>query len=250
LPGGHRLKHEAFLPGEGCGVLLGCEKKDGLNIVPTMKVQGIWRYPVKSMGGELLRTAALGPLGIEGDRVVHVQDARGHFATARKYPRLLGFQATLDSSGEPLVNTIPWTDPAVLRQVVDIVGPGARLIHDTSERRFDVLPLLVATDGAIKEFVHDARRLRANIIIGGVEGMEERSWPGRYLRIRDVLIGIDSLRTRCMMTTFDPDTQKQKVGVLKEIVQKFSGQLALNCYIIRGGEIHFNNDVQLLDNKD
>jgi hypothetical protein len=32
---------------------------------------------------------------------------------------------------------------------------------------------------------------------------------------------------RCVMTTFDPDTQRQKVGVLKEIGRKFAGKLAL-----------------------
>jgi uncharacterized protein len=215
-----------------------------------MKVAEIWRYPIKSMGGEKLQKATLSPLGICGDRVVHVEDARGHFATARKYPRLLGFHGTLDSSGDPSINSVHWTDPTVLPQIVAIVGPGARLVHDTSRHRFDVLPLLVATDGAIKEFGHDGRRLRPNIIIGGVEGLAERSWPGRCLGIGDVLVGIEDLRMRCVMTTFDPDTQQQKVGVLKEIVRKFAGKLALNCYVIRGGEIHAGDDVQLLDCED
>lgn len=215
-----------------------------------MKVAEIWRYPIKSMGGEKLQKATLGPLGIYGDRVVHVEDTRGHFATARKYPRLLGFHGTLDSSGDPSINSVHWTDPTVLPQIVAIVGPGARLVHDTSRHRFDVLPLLVATDGAIKEFGHDGRRLRPNIIIGGVEGLAERSWPGRCLGIGDVLVGIEDLRMRCVMTTFDPDTQRQKVGVLKEIGRKFAGKLALNCYVIRGGEIHAGDDVQLLDCED
>lgn len=215
-----------------------------------MKVAEIWRYPIKSMGGEKLQKATLSPLGICGDRVVHVEDARGHFATARKYPRLLGFHGTLDSSGDPSINSVHWTDPTVLPQIVAIVGPGARLVHDTSRHRFDVLPLLVATDGAIKEFGHDGRRLRPNIIIGGVEGLAERSWPGRCLGIGDVLVGIEDLRMRCVMTTFDPDTQRQKVGVLKEIGRKFAGKLALNCYVIRGGEIHAGDDVQLLDCED
>lgn len=215
-----------------------------------MKVAEIWRYPIKSMGGEKLQKATLGPLGIYGDRIVHVEDAHGHFATARKYPLLLGFHGTLDSSGDPSINSVHWTDPTVLPQIVAIVGPGARLVHDTSGHRFDVLPLLVATDGAIKEFGHDGRRLRPNVIIGGVEGLAERSWPGRCLGIGDVLVGIEDLRMRCVMTTFDPDTQQQKVGVLKEIVRKFAGKLALNCYVIRGGEIHAGDDVQLLDYED
>ena len=37
----------------------------------------IWRYPVKTMAGEKLQRTGMGPLGVEGDRVVHVEDARG-----------------------------------------------------------------------------------------------------------------------------------------------------------------------------
>ena len=48
--------------------------------------------------------------------------------------------------------------------------------------------LLVATDGAIAQQGIDARRLRPNIIVGGVEGLAERTWPGRCLCIGDVVI--------------------------------------------------------------
>jgi uncharacterized protein YcbX len=40
-----------------------------------MKVTELWRYPVKTMAGETLQRVRIGPLGIEGDRVVHVADA-------------------------------------------------------------------------------------------------------------------------------------------------------------------------------
>ena len=55
-----------------------------------MHVAELWRYPVKSMGGERLERAWLGPLGVEGDRVVHVEDAAGLFITSRTHPRLFG----------------------------------------------------------------------------------------------------------------------------------------------------------------
>ena len=42
-----------------------------------MKIAEIWRYPVKSMGGERIDHAVLTALGIPGDRVVHVEDAQG-----------------------------------------------------------------------------------------------------------------------------------------------------------------------------
>lgn len=41
-----------------------------------MKVAQIWRYPVKSMAGEQRDYARIGPLGIDGDRVVHRGCAR------------------------------------------------------------------------------------------------------------------------------------------------------------------------------
>lgn len=212
-----------------------------------MHIAEIWRYPVKSMGGEKLERAWVGALGIAGDRIVQVVNERGRVVTSRTHPRLLGHHATLDASGEPRIDNLRWTEPAVLAQVVDIVGPGARLIRDESAERFDVLPLLVASDGAIQAFGHDGRRLRPNIVVGGVEGLAEREWPGKDLRIGKVLIQIQDLRMRCVMTTFDPDTQQQDRDVLKEIVRKFGGKLALNCCVIEGGEIRVGDEVQIVE---
>lgn len=212
-----------------------------------MKVAEIWRYPVKSMAGERLERARVTPLGIEGDRVVHAEDAQGRVITARTHPRLLGHRAMLNPSGEPLVDGVPWTDPDTRRHVVNAVGPGARLARNETGTAFDVLPLLVATDGAIAAFGHDGRRLRPNLLISGVEGLAERSWPGHGLRVGDVVIGVQDLRGRCVMTTFDPDTLKQDHGVLKKIVQEFDGTLALNCYVIHGGEIRIGECVRLVE---
>lgn len=212
-----------------------------------MQIAEIWRYPVKSMGGERLQAATLTPLGIEGDRIVHVEDARGRFITSRTHPRLLGHHAALNPSGQPLVDSRLWSDPAVAAKVVDIVGKGARLVHDASGRGFDILPLLVATDGAIKEFGHDHRRLRPNLVISGVEGLAERTWEGKRLHIGDVIIGIEDLRGRCVMTTYDPDTLKQNQAVLREIVRKFAGKLALNCHVIQGGKISVGDTVELAE---
>ncbi len=210
-----------------------------------MTVAEIWRYPVKSMGGEKLERASLSDLGIAGDRVVHVEDAGGRFMTARTHPGLLGHHANLNSAGEPTVDGLLWTDPKVLQYVVDAAGPGAHLVHDEGTDRFDILPLLIATDGAISAFGLNGRRLRPNIVIGGVDGLAERSWPGKHLRIGDVLIGIQDLRARCVMTTFDPDTLEHDPDVLKGIVKRFGGKLALNCYVIRGGDIRVGDSVEL-----
>ena len=211
-----------------------------------MKVTEIWRYPVKTMAGEKLQRVRIGPLGIEGDRVVHVEDASQRVITSRSHPRFLGHKGTLGPDGEPLVDGQPWNSPEVAAKVVDIVGPGAKLVRYDGIERFDVLPLLVATDGAIAAFGHDLRRLRPNIVIGGVEGLTEREWPGGCLRIGKVLIGVQDLRLRCIMTAYDPDTLVQDKEITGDIYRRFDGKLALNCFVIEGGEITVGDEVQLV----
>lgn len=210
------------------------------------KVAEIWRYPVKTMAGEKLQRVCIGPLGLEGDRVVHVEDVRGRTITSRSHPRFLGHKGTLGSDGEPLVDGRPWKSPEVAAEVVEIGGPGAKLLRFDGAERFDVLPLLVATDGAIAAFGHDGRRLRPNIVVGGVEGLAEREWPGGCLRIGKVLIGIQDLRSRCIMTAYDPDTQVRDKGITQEIYRRFAGKLALNCFVIEGGDISVGDAVELM----
>jgi len=215
-----------------------------------MHVAQIWRYPVKSMAGEPLQAADIGPLGIPGDRVVHVRDARGRVVTSRSQPRLLGHRGTLGADGEPLVDGRPWSSDSVARDVAVAAGDSARLVRHDGPERFDVLPLLVATDGAIEAFGHDGRRLRPNLVIGGVPGLAEREWEGRLLRAGGVIIGVQDLRQRCIMTTFDPDTLEQDAGVLTGIHQRFGGTLALNCRVVRAGRLKVGDPVVLLDVKE
>jgi uncharacterized protein YcbX len=214
-----------------------------------VKIAEIWRYPVKTMAGEKLQRAAIGHLGVEGDRVVHVEDARGRVITSRSHPRFLGHRGSLSANGEVMVDRRRWDTPEVAAEVVDIAGSGARLVPYDGIERFDVLPLLVATDGAIAAFGHDLRRLRPNVVIGGVDGLAEREWPGACLRIGKVLIGVQDLRLRCIMTSYHPDTLVQNKGITRGIYQRFDGKLALNCFVIEGGEIVVGDEVQLVQGR-
>ena len=38
---------------------------------------------------------------------------------------------------------------------------------------------------------YDSRRFRPNLVIAGVEGLAERQWEGKQLRIGKVVIGMD-----------------------------------------------------------
>src|SRR5579859_2646471 len=214
-----------------------------------MFVAELWRYPVKSMGGERLPRAWLGEDGIENDRTVLVRSPRGRIVTARSRPALLSLRATIGPDGEPLVDGRPWRDAEVRRQVEKLAGPGSRLERADDPGRFDVLPLLVATDGALQAAGYDWRRFRPNLIVGGVEGLAERGWEGRRLRAGAALIDVVDLRARCVMTTFDPDTQAQDPGVLRRIVEEFDGVLGLNCGVIEAGEVREGDPVELIEGR-
>jgi len=211
-------------------------------------VAEIWRYPVKSLAGEQIDVADIHADGIAGDRRVLVYNEQTRrLITSRTHPKLLGLKATLDGSDIPLINGHPWNDPESEQAVISAAGPDARLIEWDGLERFDVLPLLVATDGAIKEFGYDHRRLRPNIVIGGVEGLSEREWPGRRMRIGEAVIEFAQLRGRCVMTTYDPDTLKQDATVLLHIVKKFDGTFALDTAVLQGGRISVGDEVEFVD---
>ena len=215
-----------------------------------MQVQELWRYPIKSLTGERLADAVVDELGIAGDRTVLVTGRNGRVVTSRTHPKLLGLKGTTGADGVPHISGHAWNSIEALALVRTAAGRGAELHYYDGPDRFDVLPLLVATDGAISAFGYDGRRLRPSLVIGGVKGVAERTWPGHRLRIGNVTIGVQDLRGRCVMTTYDPDTLQQDHQVLKEIVQKFKGELALNCYVIQSGVVRLGDPVQLVEKEE
>jgi uncharacterized protein YcbX len=215
-------------------------------MIMKMYVAELWRYPVKSLAGEPLDSAEVSADGIPGDRIVQVYDVGGRIVTARTAPRLLGLKANLGPMGEPLVNRRPWTALEVAAAIEAAAGVGARLARDDGPDRFDVLPLLVATDGAVNALGLDRRRFRPNILVAGVEGLAEREWPGRRARIGEAIIGFKKLRGRCIMTTYDPDSLEHDPTVLRRIVQEMGGRLALDSYVVRGGRVALGDPLELL----
>ncbi len=210
-----------------------------------MHVAELWRYPIKSLGGEALAVADVTTGGIAGDRLVQVYGPRDRVVTARTHPGLLGLRARLGPDGDPWVDGRPWTSPEVLAAVRRAAGAAVRLWRDDGPERFDVLPLLVATDGAIAALGVDRRRLRPNLVVAGVEGLTERTWPGRELEVGDVIVAVETLRERCVMTTYDPDSQVQDLSVLRRIVRDFGGVMALDCRVVRGGRVSVGDPVRL-----
>ncbi len=70
------------------------------------RIRQIWRYPVKSMGGEALSACSVGALGIPGDRgyALRLEEA-GEMCGAKKFPVLMQCRATYRN--EPGESDIP-----------------------------------------------------------------------------------------------------------------------------------------------
>jgi uncharacterized protein YcbX len=67
--------------------------------VSTGRITQIWRYPVKSMGGERLAEASIAEQGIPGDRAWAVRDeVRGGIRGAKKIPALMCLSARYTSA--------------------------------------------------------------------------------------------------------------------------------------------------------
>jgi len=213
-----------------------------------MHVSEIWRYPVKSLKGERLNETEITKFGIPGDRQIAViRTINGRFLTSRSRPKLLALQGSINANGVPTINGHPWDSPEALQLVREAAGEPVTLQKIPAPQAFDVLPLLVATDGAARYLNIDHRRLRPNILLADVPELEERNWPGRTIAIGDVRIYTEKLRDRCVMTTFDPDTQAQDPSVLLRIVRELDGSTALDSSVITPGKIHVGDQAQIIE---
>src|SRR5689334_15378053 len=107
-------------------------------------VAEIWRYPVKSMGGERLPQSAIAARGLHADRMWAVRDVElDTFTTARRWPVLLQCSAGFveDPAGRsagpgdvlevnitlPDGTEISSSDPAINDDLSRLIGKPARL---------------------------------------------------------------------------------------------------------------------------
>lgn len=211
-----------------------------------MRVAGLWRYPVKSLAGEPLDAAEVTLDGIAGDRLVHVHNARG-LITGRVRHDLLTLPAATGPDGNPLVADHRWDSLESARLIKERAGPDASLAAYAGPERFDIGNLLVATDGSVEAFGGDIRRLRPNILLDDVPAGAEEGWPGRAIAIGKVVIGVHSMRDRCVVTSFDPDTGERDPSVFRDIHRRFGGQLCLNAWVIEPGAIRLGDPAVIID---
>jgi MOSC domain-containing protein len=224
-----------------------------------MRVLELWRYPVKSLQGERLGAADLGPHGIAGDRGWALFDRdTGMGLTARRAPDLLFATGRLrDDGGVEVVlpdGTVTADDAVLsdwvgrrveLRAAARLEGPpryeapdddeelaagwhewegAAGAFHDNAFFRVS----LVST-GTLGTW--DRRRFRANVLLDG-EG--EDALAGRRVRLGTAELAVVAAIPRCVMVTRpQPGGIARDNAVLKTLHRERDGLLAIGAGVVR-----------------
>ena len=223
-------------------------------------VEALFRYPVKSMGGEPLEGADLGWHGLDGDRRLAFRRLgdRGGFPwlTASKLPELIVFAP--QRRGSVAYGSLPTHVRTPEGAELEIFGP--ELAAEVGRRHgapvemthlnrgiFDEASLSVitsATVGAIASLASqppDVRRFRPNVLIASQRSVpfEEDEWVGGVLSFGEgsaaAAVGVTNRDERCSMVNFDPDSARTSAEVLKAIVRERDNKAGVYATVTRRG---------------
>lgn len=233
------------------------------------RISAIFRYPVKSMAGDLLDVARLSWHGIEGDRRFafrRLTDKSGFpWLTASKLPQLLLYKPFgLNSNGDLLPTHVrtPAGKEYKLRsdelreELSSRYGSEVELMN-LKHGIFDEACISVISLGTVHSVEResgrnvDVRRFRPNVVIEteGAEPFEEDKWVGRTLMFGEVNSGaalrITMRDERCVMVNFDPDTAERDSEVMKTVVRLNENYAGVYGTVVRPGELRIGQVVTL-----
>ena len=236
-----------------------------------MRVLELWRYPVKSLGGERLEHVEVGDAGIVGDRGWGIQDAEtGNVLTARRAPELLFASARVD--GDEVIIAFPdgvevssadvGVDVALsawLEREVHLVRPGDE--GATYENPMDIeneadwiswqgpswsfhdsTKSMVSIVGAETLDGRDVRRFRTNVV---VEGAGEDELVGSAARLGSATVEIKKKIDRCIMVTRPQPGLERDLGVLKRIIKERDNFLSVGGLVTNPGAVAVGDELAL-----
>src|SRR5687768_17422612 len=232
------------------------------------EVAALFRYPVKSMGGEALATSELGWHGLEGDRRLAFRRAgdRGGFPwlQASRLPELVLFSPRRQEAGEGLpthVRTPEGEELALFSEelAADVGrrhGAPVEMMH-LSRGIFDEASVSIITSATVGEIgrlagqAPDVRRFRPNVVIASARAVafEEEAWVGGTLSFGQgddaASIGVTNHDERCSMVNLDPDSARSNAEVLKAIVRARNNKAGIYGATTRRGRLAVGQPVFL-----
>jgi uncharacterized protein YcbX len=223
----------------------------------------MWRFPVKSVGGEQLASAAVDERGIEFDRAWSIFDpATDLTLTARREPRLLFLSATVVDS-RPRITTdqgddvsaddalSAWLDrPVELRSVLD--GPGTfenplDIDNETDWMQWQSAGLSFHDGPSTVSFVSrnslrdwDVRRFRLNLVFDE-DGDDDLTGE---VAIGAVTLSVRKPIERCVMVTRAQPGIERDLQVLKTVIRERDNKLGVGATVSHSGRIAIGDDVR------
>jgi len=234
------------------------------------RVEAIFRYPVKSMGGERLEAANLGWYGLDGDRRLafrRMDDRSGMpWLTASKLPDLVLFapQRREDGSQGDLPTHVRTPDgqemPLFGEDLAAEVGRryGARVeMMQLRHGIFDEASISVIALDTVREIGRlagrslDVRRFRPNVVVRSLRPapFQEDEWVGGALSFGEEhdapAITVTMRDIRCSMLNLDPDSASPAPEVLKAVVRANQNNAGIYGAITRIGRLAVGQTILL-----
>lgn len=236
--------------------------QDSINIRPVGRIVGLWRYPVKSMGGETLADTDVSWHGFAGDRrwaFVRNDVPQSGFPwfTIRERPDMSRYSPAFAEPERPDMSATHVRTPA--GAVFDVADPAlAAELHAGGVRAikqnrgvFDTFPLSLVTTQSIARLGEmvgvdlDVQRFRPNILVEALDAapFAEDAWVGSTVRIGAMRMRIDKRDGRCVVITIDPETAERNPAVLRAVAQDRQGCLGVYGTVAAPGRIALNDPV-------
>ena len=234
------------------------------------QVEAIFRYPVKSMGGERLEVAQLGWHGLNGDRRLafrRIDDRSGFpWLTASKLPDLLlfaphgredGAQGDLPTHVRtPDGDEMPVFGEELATEVGRRHGAPVQMMH-FKHGIFDEASISVIAFDTVCEIGRlagrslDVRRFRPNVVVRLLRSVpfQEDEWLGGVLSFGEgddaPAITVTMRDARCSMVNLDPDSASASPEVLKAIVRANQNKAGIYGAVTRVGRLAVGQSILL-----
>jgi uncharacterized protein YcbX len=226
------------------------------------QVEAIFRYPVKSMGGERLETANLGWHGLDGDRRLALRRIgdRGGFPwlTASKLPELILFTPQPregSDQGDPPTHVrtpdgkeMPVFGEELAGEIGGRYGCPVEMMQ-LKHGIFDEASISVIASDTVGEIGRlagrtlDVRRFRPNVVVSLLRpvSFQEDEWVGGVLSFGEgdeaPAITVTMRDLRCSMVNLDPDSARPAPEVMKAIVGANQNNAGIYGTVTRTGRL-------------
>jgi len=225
-------------------------------------VEAIFRYPVKSMGGERLEAANLGWHGLDGDRRLAFRrmDDRSGFPwlSASRLPDLLLFAPHRRDDGAqgdipthirtPDGEEMPVFGKDLATEIGRRYGAPVEMMQ-LKHGIFDEASISVIASDTVRGIAQlagqssDVRRFRPNVLVRLLRSgpFQENEWVGGALSFGEGVdapaITVTMRDVRCSMVNLDPDSANSAPEVLKAVVRANQNTAGIYATVTRIGRL-------------